>query len=257
MDAELREFSLIPQTGSRAELKFESDRFQSEQEVIEYLAQFESALSAYYGKNYENGYYGTPFVEVDYFSAQITNPNDDRIVIADGFSTRIETPLMLHTAIFDSLFHNPIVSLYNGGLRAQDPKSKFLNWFTIIEEFLEKNKVLNESFESRFSDEEEKKIREFSEQFGNRGSLLTSALKFTKLSRPEKLSSILASIGIVAVGRGEQQVAITPKTCKMLIDDRNRLFHKGTILDELRIYNFLFPLVSRIVELSAKLISHR
>lgn len=111
------------------------------------MALFESALSAHYGKNYENGYYGTPFVEVDYFAFQITNSDDHRIVVADRFSMRSETPLMVDTGIFINLFHNPIVSLYNDGLRAQDPKSKFVNWFTIIEEFLEKNKAWASKFQ--------------------------------------------------------------------------------------------------------------
>lgn len=86
---------------------------------------------------------------------------------------------------------------------------------------------------------------------------MTNALQLTKLSRHEKLSSILADIGVVTVGRGDKQTAITPKTCKMLIDDRNRLFHEGKFLDELRLYNFLFPLVSNIVELSLRLIGHQ
>ena len=257
LDAELRRFSLIPQTNTRAALKFETDWFQNEQEVIKYLIRLESALSAHYGKNYENGYYGTPFVEVDYFSVQITNPGDQRIAITDKLSMKSEAHLSVDTRILKNLFFNPIVSLYNDGLRAQDPKSKFLNWFTIIEEYLERNESLTSKFESRFSNSEAQEIRQFSQKFGNRGSSLTNALQLTVLSRHEKLSSILADIGIEAVGREGQQMIITPTICKILIQDRNRLFHKGEILNESRLYNFLFPLVSSIVDLSPQLINRQ
>ena len=257
LGADLKNFSLIPQTNVRAALKFETDFFKSEEEVIQYLVRFESALSTHYGKNYEGGYYGTPFVEVDYFTVQITNPDDKRIIVADRFSMRSENPLLVSAEILANLFHNPIVSLYNDGLRAQDPKSKFLNWFTIIEEFLEKNKALTSKFQSRFSDDEKEKIQNFSQQLGKNRSLLTDILRFTKLSRHEKLSIILMDIGIAAVGRGDQQMAITPSTCKMLIDDRNRLFHEGKFLDELRLYNLLFPLVTSIVDMSPKLLNDR
>lgn len=257
LGVDLKKFSLIPHTNIRASLKFETDFFQSEEEVVQYLVRFESALSTHYGKNYQGGYYGTPFVEVDYFTVQITNPDDKRIIVADRFSMRSENPLLVSTGILTNLFYNPIVSLYNDGLRAQDPKSKFLSWFTIIEEFLEKNKTLTSKFQSRFSDDEKAKIRDFSRQFGKNRSLLTDIIRFTKLSRHEKLSTILTDIGIAAVGRGDQEIAITPSTCKMLIDDRNRLFHEGKFFDELRLYNLLFPLVTSIVELSPKLLNEQ
>lgn len=257
LDAELKKFSFIPQTNTRAAIKFETDWFQSEQEVIHYLEQLESALSAHYGKNYEGGYYGTPFVEVDYFSVQITNPDDRSIVVSDRASMRSNNPLLVDTRVLQNLYHNPIVSLYYDGLRATDSKGKFLSWFTLIEEFVENNKALTSKFQSRFSDAEKQRIREFSRQFGENGSLLTDALRSTKLSRHEKLASILADIGIATVGRGDQETEITTAICKKLIDDRHRLFHKGKSVNELRLYNFLFPLVSTVVRLSPKLLNHQ
>ena len=217
--------------------------------------QFESALSAYYGKDYENGYYGTPFVEIDYFSTQIRDSSDDRIVIVDSVNMSGESPLSFGEDTLSNLLYNPIVSLYNDGLRAQDPKSKFLNWFTIIEEYLENNKTLTSKFEPQFSDAEKEEIQEFTKKFGERASSLRENLGRTKFSRHKKLSIILGDIGIASVGRGDQQTSITPETCKMLIDTRHRLFHRGKMISELELYKFLYPLVSRIVMLSASLMN--
>ena len=253
LGARLENFSLIPATRTNAELRFESDNFQTKEDVVEYMMKFESSLSAYYGKDHKNGYYGTPFVQIDYYALNITSTGNEKIAIAEKFSMTAETPLSVNTDILKDLFHNPIVSLYNDGLRAQDSKSKFLSWFTIIEEFVEKDKNFASKFEPLFSDSEKLKIHEFSKQFGDKGSALAVVIGRTKSSRHEKLAIMFAEVGITTIGAGNQEMNITPEICRALISDRNRLFHRGSAVNESRLYSCLYPLVSSIVELSASL----
>ena len=250
LDVKLKNFSIMPLGFARAELRFETEHFQSKEAVGAYLSRIEASLSADLGKRHQNGYYGIPFVEVDYYAAAITDPDDQRIVIAEKSRMSSETPFSLNTDCIGSLYHNPIVSLYNDGLRARDPKSKFLSWFTIIEEFLEKNVKLASIFQSRFTDSEIQRIRDFSKKFGERGGALLNATTLTKCSRHEKLSIILTNLGITSVGIGDREIRITPAICKEIIHDRNQLFHRGRMVDESRLYNILYPLATSIVKLS-------
>ena len=253
LKVKLTMFSLIPQTDGLATLRFETDCFNNIQDVINYLIKIESALTAHFGKTYQNAYYGTPFVEIDYFSLKINSRDSRGICIADSLSMKSNTPLSLNKNDTEKLSFNPIVSLYNDGLRSHDTKGKFLSWFTIIEEWLENNPELNQNFESAFTDLEKDKISEFGKIFGKRKHLLESLFRRTKMPRHEKLARILADLGVTEIEAVASTTKITPSICKEIIDDRHRLFHRGEGVNESRLYNLLFPLVSRIVELSPTL----
>lgn len=72
--------------------------------------------------------------------------------------------------------------------------------------------------------------------------------------RPAKLRRILEEIGVSEVEALQRKIPITDEICKPLINQRNKVAHKGSEIDSDLLYNVLFP-VSNAACPSARVIN--
>jgi hypothetical protein len=237
------------------------------QNVLDFLDRLEVALTAHFGANERNAYYGTPYIEFDRFNLELTP--DAQPSAADGTVAVTVVPRLsvAVTGDFDlspdavpGLACNPLLQLYADGLRASSAESKFFHWFIILEEFLEKKSdKLDIQFKSLFSDEDKAAVRTLANTLsdGRKKAGLVNALAQTVEPRHEKLAAILQHLGIASVEAPGCTLAITADVCQNLIRQRNQLFHRGAHIAEGPLYNALFPIVTELARRSEEIIALR
>ncbi|MBI1262755.1 MAG: hypothetical protein GC184_13635 [Rhizobiales bacterium] len=200
------EIKIVP-TPNGGLLKGVSSGFQDENEVLNFLVRFESAVSSHFGLTQGNPHYGGVFIEIDLYALQITPSASSSsgggaaaMHVSDSLAIEISTSLSLAQADLDKLRFNAIVDLFFAGSRASTPEAKFLNWFIIIEEFVENNMPLNKNFELLFSEIERAEIKNFGAKYPKKWGRVAGVFETrTEKSRHEKLSEILHAIGVTEV----------------------------------------------------------
>lgn len=192
---------------------------------IKYLNDLSSFLSFLIGKGEINGNYGTPYIHLKLESFLCTekviqdhqlNGNDivinDFLHISDSLSIQSTRHFKFESSSLSGAFNHDVISIYRNGLKAESEKSKFFHWFLILE-FLEGTPLYSQMFPkgSMFNDEEISKIRVLASTLPNdKKGILLSVLTRTSEYRGQKLSDLLANIGITSISsmQGNHEVSI-------------------------------------------------
>jgi hypothetical protein len=147
------------------------------------------------------------------------------------------------------------MNYYFDGARASDSKSKYFQWFRIIEHLEGSKKCLNGmGWNTLFTPEEQKALNNFADTFKEtaketrKSSAIRDLLKRTLESRAEKLAAFLKHLGIAEYGRPGQAVGVEAVILKSVIGARNSLFHAGSTFDETLLWRHLFPLATTTTE---------
>lgn len=261
----LDSFALVALPDNRSRLEIASKCLDTLEARSEFLNHLEVALTAYFGTKSTNAYYGTPFIELDQFNLQIfeDRPTEQKethstVHLSSRMFMQTTEHHVLPPAAIPTLRFDPLVQLFADGLRASSAELKFVYWFIILEEFLEKNKALNASFRPLFEPEDETALRDFVDKLGGRkkGGMLSS-LRLTTETRSEKLMIILHRLGICTVQPVGTTLSITEEVCDNLIKQRNSLFHRGAHINEGPLYNILFPIAAILASRSEEIIRLR
>lgn len=168
-------------------------------------------------------------------------------MMTDSLSIDVTQTVRVDRSLFDRMRWSPLVDVFVEGMKASQPKSKFLFWFVILEE-LEKREELQTPFQQLFSDAEKTKLR--AAIAGNAPAIrrlngLLNNPTVTVEGRPAKLWAIAKAIGLERVEGPKGTIQIDKHLCKSLIAQRNQVAHKGSSINEDLLYNVLFPLAQR------------
>jgi hypothetical protein len=154
-----------------------------------------------------------------------------------------------------ALTWSPLTKLFAEGMRATQPKSKFLFWFVILEE-LESRDEFKPMFTPLFSENEKKSLRQAAlspEAKQRLEGLLTNPLA-TQQGRPEKLLAILRKIGLGTVKTISRETMLDESICRSLIKQRNNIAHRLQHRRR-RALHRAFPIGASGLELSSKAIA--
>jgi hypothetical protein len=212
-------------------------------------------------RNEKNPAYGCPFLTVDWKSFKIESiaaTTDsyaekgiifkDHINISEYLDMKLTRRIELNE-IRGLINHKPNYSfdieIFYHGLMSNNAKSKFFNFFIIIERLEHSEaykKIFNNDF--LFSKEEKDEIKLFAEHYEKRkkGEIL-EILNHTKLSRTEKLFQYLQSLNLECINTE----IIRIDDIKNIIGQRNKLFHSSEEFNNDLVYEKLFPLVRELV----------
>jgi len=138
------------------------------------------------------------------------------------------------------------IEMFYYGLMSNNAKSKFFNFFTIIES-LEGSEAYRKKYDNDFlfSEEEKRDIKLLLKNYEERKKKrLFSILDYTTLlSRAEKLYQHLQLLNLDCVNTGR----IGIDDIKNIVEQRNRLYHSSKKFDSHLLYGVLFPLVRELV----------
>jgi hypothetical protein len=150
----------------------------------------------------------------------------------------------------EALQVSPLTKIFADGMRAGQAKSKYIYWFVLLEE-LEKRDQFRPLYNQLYSAEEIEMILEKSGVGAGKLDRLKHFLRQPQLTaepRHEKLALILKAIGAEWVNTIKGDVEITPKLCREMIGQRNRVAHRGSRIDEFQIFSVLMPLALKALD---------
>jgi len=216
-----------------------------------YFAEAFASLTTHYLSYDTNHYYGSPYIEIDF--GAFYRHNGDGPGIRDHLSINIERTVQLKSLPTNVSELHELVHFYFLGMQSNNLKSKFFNLFLILEA-IEASVIARSAFTdgTLFSGHEKNLIAEAASKMGDnrKKGVVLSVLSRTDQSRHDKLHSVLAALGITQFcALGEAVTPISVNLIKVLIEARNKLFHKGNSIDENLIWGKLIPITREIVKL--------
>ena len=227
---------------------------QTKESVIAFLERLSTALTALSSAGQRDPWYGNLVVEMDWFSLQFEKPRTAAMAIdARGqLAMTSEDFTVLTAEKIEALGISDLTEIFVDGMRANQPKSKYLNWFIPLEELENLASTdFSHLFTPLFPKTERSEIAKASKLTGGQLNRLKNFLgspNHTVQNRNEKLSTILHAIGICELTTiKETKVPVDVTLCGRLTQGRNSLAHKGTKVDEDLLYNVLFPLSQRVL----------
>jgi hypothetical protein len=232
-----------------------------EKEIKKYFEQEAQVASLAVAKNEKNSIDGCPYFTVNWTSLNIkTIPNvatnhkkklmfvEDSLSMREYFSMKSTRTIQLEEVkkYLDNINnYSFLVESFYHGLMSNNNKSKYFNFFVIIEHIENSSKFRNSFKEDLLFNEEEKYIIcNFIKQFGeHKKSILANILTKTRLSRKEKLFRYLSGLHLPCI----DSYQIKLEDIDNIIDQRNKLFHSSEKFNLNILYDKLFPLVKEIV----------
>lgn len=244
-------------------VKVETFDLNDQNSQISYLNRLSNYFSFLASRDDCNAHYGTFYIKLNYKSFKSTpcdvedyNFVDNTIFIDsvlrldDHLSISMTRYVKLNKDKVKAIKYDSLLEFYYNGLKAESEKSKFFNWFLIMES-LEGCEKYNRLFPTgtMFLENEIKQIRTFANNFSDdKKSALLNVLSRTSEYRANKLLALLQSIELNEITYFEKNQSIDIEMIKKIIASRNKLFHRGTQFDKDVLWRILFPLVSAIVE---------
>jgi hypothetical protein len=227
----------------------------SPDDVSIFIEKLADALSIHFAKNQRDPWYGNNYVDIGWSSLQLTslekwNSTPEQLSSSFEFSASLSIKSVeridLNTEIIETLQDSSYSAIFSEGMRAPQPKAKYINWFVLIEE-LEKQDEFKKLFTPMFSKADQTVILNATtgmpEMLKTRlNNFLTNPNLHTE-SRHEKLCKILHQIGITTLPTlSNIKIDVNVELCKRLIKERNLAAHRGSTIDENLLYNSLFPI---------------
>jgi hypothetical protein len=216
-----------------------------------YFAEAFASLTTHYLSYNINHYYGSPYIEIDF--GAFYRDNGDGHGLKDHVSISIERSVQVSSLPTDISELHELVHFYFLGMQSNNIKAKFFNLFLILEA-IEGSIISRSTFTdgTLFSEHEKTLISETASKMSDdrKKSVINSVLSRTDQSRHDKLHSVLAVLGVTQFSvLGDKATPVSVKSIKDLIEARNKLFHKGSSIDENLIWGTLIPLTREIVKL--------
>ena len=243
---------------TKLELCFITVEDMNSEESIRFALNIEKHITFLLAESDENPMNGFSYAEIDWLNFRATKI--DSLQIPSLPSIQVYT---LSTAIKSLNFeikHWSVANEYNdvifdsyyNGIKANHYTSKYFHWFLIIEAIEKSNRYKREFQELLFDRSE---LDTIADQFkGNivKCNAITGLKNRTIKSRKEKLYEILKKMGITSYRFHDKDHALSLDIIDKMIKFRSSLFHRGTKLDELFIWNDFFPIIRDIVRLLIK-----
>lgn len=213
-------------------------------EAEDFIQSLVDAFTVSMASNQRDPWYGNLLLEAGWSGLRNSTPKSPGEFIAEASSAMTsEEFIPLSEAALRALHWSPLTKTFAEGMRAAQPKSKFLFWFVILEE-LEARREFRKLFHPLFSPKEKEQLlpAALSAPAKLRLEQLLDNPAATQQGRPEKLLTILRAIGLGEVKTHHKTVAIDEAICRSLIKQRNNVAHKGATIDLDQLYTVLFPL---------------
>lgn len=226
-------------------------------EAIEaFLRGFADALTASIALEQLDPWYGNLVVDIGWAGMRPERAPDPALSMSldphASTSLTMEHAQALTAELLERLVTSDLTEIFADGMRANQPKAKYANWFIPLEE-LERLAMSDFSglFTPLFPRPVRKAVAKASGLIGPPLERLQSYLgkpEHTVQNRAEKLHAILVEIGLTEFSVAEKtKVTVDLKMCERLIGTRNSLAHKGTRVEEDLLYNVLYPLSFRVM----------
>jgi hypothetical protein len=173
------------------------------------------------------------------------------IHISDSLAIRSEGNYRSENDDWCGVKHSDILEYYCEGARTSEPKSKYFQWFRIIELIEGSSRYRDhKAWTPLFSSAEQNLLGAVADIFGNerKRAILHRLFSQTAQSRHEKLTTFLHELGISEYSLFTQKNEVSADVLRELIRARNELFHAGSKFDERLLWQHLFPLVTAIAK---------
>ena len=196
-------------------------------------------------KNERNPSDACPFFSIDWKSIKIESEKNR---IKDFFTMKITRNIELkEIQNFINCIGNYSIEMdfFYYGLMSNNAKAKFFHFFTILE-YHEDSDDYKKQFanNSLFSNEEKEYIKNFIELFDDRKKgVICKSLSMTKLNRAEKLFHYLKGLNLECINAGK----INFEDIRIMINQRNKLYHSSGKFNCDIVYDKLFPLAKELV----------
>jgi len=227
---------------------------QTDKAIQTFLSNLAIAITASLAPSQRDPWYGNLFVDIDWFSIHL-NPLSSGAGNID-VSARMQMTAKHHQTLpvetLEGLTVSGLTEIFVDGMRSNQPKSKYSNWFIPLEEL---EQLATTDFKTLFTPLFPSTSRAgVAKASGLTGTHLERLKGFlgnpnhTVQGRSEKLFEILKSLELLEIPTiKEEKITLDLKYCNRLIQGRNSLAHKGTKVDEDLLYNVLFPLSFRVL----------
>jgi hypothetical protein len=241
----LAKFVLQSPSGDIRLLRVDFDRAMTEAEAFSFIQRLADAWSATLADCQRDPWYGNLYVDIRWAGVKTVTAQTGGI----GASTQMTSIEAVAVAPehLSALRWSPLTDVFVEGMKASQPKSKFLFWFVILEE-LEKREEFLSLFTPMFSPEERARLQDAvrsNVQALQRLNGLLNNPTTTLEGRAAKLARIVDAVGGASIDGLSGQILVDQARCAALIEQRNKVAHKGSSIDKDLLYTVLFPL-SRI-----------
>lgn len=239
--------------------------------AIEIISSLRTILSAYWIKHARNPHSGLPVIDYDWrrFIHNIKPSHATPVETASsqvkineqlGFISHVgtagEEPVQRLSDELKSVQSNVITELLVSGANANLSQSKFLMWFAILESFVEARDSPVDS--QLYNEGEQLKIRSFAGQFeGAKRTTILSVLRKTAEPRAYKLYTRLLALGLSEITGCFGRREVTLKMCTNLIEARNKIAHRGRLVDDDLLFGSLLPICIKITEIKDFDLTHK
>lgn len=241
----LAKFVLQSPSGDTRLLRIDFDRAMTEADAFSFIQKLADAWSATLAGRQRDPWYGNLYVDIRWAGVKTLTGQKGGIE-ASMRMTSIES-VAVTTELLSALRWSPLTDVFVEGMKASQQKSKFLFWFMILEE-LEKREEFSHLFTPMFSADEKARLQEVVRSNSSALQRLNGLLNnptTTLESRSAKLARIVDALGSSSIDGLSGPILVDQTCCASLIEQRNRIAHKGSSIDTDLLYTVLFPL-SRI-----------
>lgn len=242
LGVELATFRMEAPSNSARRVVVKFERRMTEADALSFMQRLADAWSASLASGQGDAWYGNLHVEVLGASVKIVTAKSSGLGEHLHLTTR--QSIEVGRSVLEGLRWSPLTDIFVEGMRAPQPKSKFLFWFVILEE-LEQRPEFRPLFAPMFSDSEKAAL--LVAVSGNAAA--TSRLKgllnspaATVEGRATKLERILQEIGATHARGLGGDTPVDGALCRRLIEQRNCVAHKGARIDKDLLCRVLFPL---------------
>jgi hypothetical protein len=253
LDLTLEEFTISPAMGEEQTLRLRFAEAQTLERIDRFLVELANGLSASLAAGQKDAWHGNLYIEI---RATVLVPEYLRTERADVVRVTDSMQLTRHQSVpitvdrLERLQASPFTEIFADGVRAAQPKSKYIYWFVLLEE-LEKRDEFRLLYNQLYSGEEIEAILEksgFEDGKLNRLKQFLRQPQLTAEPRYDKLALILKTIGATSVSTIKGDVDVTPKLCKDLIGQRNKVAHRGSQINEFQMFSVLMPLALKALD---------
>lgn len=241
----LAKFVLQSPSGDTRLLRADFDRAMTKADAFSFIQRLADAWSATLADRQRDPWYGNLYVDIRWAGVKTLTAQGGGIV--DSMQMTSIEGVAVAPALLSAMRWSPLTDVFVEGMKASQPKSKFLFWFVILEE-LEKREEFLSLFTPMFSAEDKARLQDAVCSNGpalQRLNGLLNSRTTTLEGRAAKLARIVDAVGGSSIDGLSGPILVDQARCAALIDQRNKVAHKGSSIDKDLLYTMLFPL-SRI-----------
>lgn len=242
LDVAVTRFRMDAPSQDTRKVRVDFDRRLAEPDATAFIQRLADAWTEALAPRQKDPWYGTLYVDVQWSGFKLITERSGGVT--DHLQMTSRQAVAVGRAGLEALRWSPLTDIFVEGMKASQPKSKFLFWFVILEE-LEKRPEFVDFFTPMFTVKEKAELLQAVAQNGAAVRRLNGLLNnpsTTTEGRPAKLLRILQEINVTEVAGLSGAIPIDEVLCKRLIDQRNLVAHKGKAIDRDLLYTVLYPL---------------